>query len=107
LGFEWYGGNCPSWEGELSGGIVRGNCPGEVSGEIVQGETSGSPQMRRPVYKQNISIIHVKMYNAAAVCIKSATGCTLTVPVPSLEQGGGRVTNNRLLYETASLNSDV
>jgi len=32
LGFEWYGGNCPSWEGELSGGIVRGNCPGELSG---------------------------------------------------------------------------
>src|SRR6218665_454247 len=27
LGFERYGGNCPSWEGELSGGIVRGNCP--------------------------------------------------------------------------------
>src|SRR6218665_3337325 len=24
LGFERYGGNCPSWEGELSGG----NCPG-------------------------------------------------------------------------------
>src|SRR6218665_666836 len=31
LGFERYGGNCPSWEGELSGGIVRGNCPGELS----------------------------------------------------------------------------
>src|SRR6218665_3650589 len=33
LGFERYGGNCPSWEGELSGGncpegSVRGNCPG-------------------------------------------------------------------------------
>ena len=24
LGFERYGGNCPIWEGELSGGIVRG-----------------------------------------------------------------------------------
>ena len=24
LGFERNGGNCPSWEGELSGGIVRG-----------------------------------------------------------------------------------
>ena len=29
LGFERYGGNCPSWEGELSGGIVRGKCPGK------------------------------------------------------------------------------
>src|SRR6218665_80489 len=30
-GFERYGwGNCPSWEGELSGGIVRGKCPGEI-----------------------------------------------------------------------------
>ena len=31
LGFELFGrGNCPSWEGDLSGGlIVRGvNCPG-------------------------------------------------------------------------------
>src|SRR6218665_1058688 len=28
LGFERYGGNCPSWEWELSGG----NCPGELSG---------------------------------------------------------------------------
>src|SRR6218665_3599124 len=33
LSFEWYGGNCPSWEGELSGrelsgGIVRGELPG-------------------------------------------------------------------------------
>src|SRR6218665_1651463 len=35
LGFERNGGNSPSWEGELSGGIVRGgklsgegNCPG-------------------------------------------------------------------------------
>src|SRR6218665_1598806 len=27
LGFERYGGNCPSWEGELSGGIVRGKYP--------------------------------------------------------------------------------
>src|SRR6218665_1728830 len=34
LGFERYGGNCPSWEGELSGGIVRG----EVSGRIVRGK---------------------------------------------------------------------
>ena len=24
LGFERYGGNCPSWEGELSGGEVSG-----------------------------------------------------------------------------------
>jgi len=22
LGFERYGGNCPSWEGELSGGVI-------------------------------------------------------------------------------------
>ena len=27
LGFERYRGNCPSWEGEWSGG----NCPGEMS----------------------------------------------------------------------------
>ena len=31
LGFERYRGNCPSWEGELSGGIVRGKCPWELS----------------------------------------------------------------------------
>src|SRR6218665_2314934 len=38
LGFEWYGGNCVSWEGELSGG----NCPGEVSGgNCPGGEMSG------------------------------------------------------------------
>ena len=36
LGFEWYGGNCPTWEGELSRGncprgiFRRGNCPGEM-----------------------------------------------------------------------------
>ena len=30
LGFEQYGrGNCPSWEGELSGVNCPGNCPGE------------------------------------------------------------------------------
>ena len=28
LGFERYRGNCPSWEGQLSGG----KCPGELSG---------------------------------------------------------------------------
>ena len=40
LGFERYGGNCPSWEGELSGG----NCPGEVSGgEIFQGGNVRAP----------------------------------------------------------------
>src|SRR6218665_1327849 len=40
LGFDRYGGgNCPSWEGELSGGIVRGNCPGE----IVQGGNIRAP----------------------------------------------------------------
>src|SRR6218665_3006942 len=40
LGFEQYGrGNCPSWEGKLSGGIVRG----EFSGGIVQGENVRSP----------------------------------------------------------------
>src|SRR6218665_1823803 len=33
-GFERYGGNCPSWEGELSG-----NCPGG----IVQGGNVRSP----------------------------------------------------------------
>jgi len=33
LGFERYGrGNCPSWEGELSGGeLSGGNCPGGIS----------------------------------------------------------------------------
>ena len=31
LGFERYGGNCPSWEVELSGGSVRGIVRGEMS----------------------------------------------------------------------------
>ena len=36
LGFERYGGNCPSWEGELSGEIVQGGIVrGELSGENV------------------------------------------------------------------------
>src|SRR6218665_2060722 len=41
LGFEQYGWNCPSWEGELSGGIVRWNCPGELPGEVVRGNCPG------------------------------------------------------------------
>ena len=40
LGFERYGGNCPSWEG---------NCPGEVSGgELSRGEMSVPPIVARP-----------------------------------------------------------
>src|SRR6218665_264861 len=44
LGFERYGGNCPSWEGELSGEIVQGSCPGG----IVRGEMS-VPQKSLPL----------------------------------------------------------
>ena len=40
LGFERYGGNCPSWEGELSGGIVQG---GKCPGRIVQGGNVRAP----------------------------------------------------------------
>src|SRR6218665_666241 len=41
LGFERYGGNCPSWEGELSGWGLSGG--GSVRWGIVQGEMSGPP----------------------------------------------------------------
>src|SRR6218665_300167 len=45
LGLERYGGNCPSWEGELSGGeLSGGKCPGELS----RGEMSGPPNTHRP-----------------------------------------------------------
>src|SRR6218665_3855708 len=47
LGFERYGGNCPSWEGELSGGIVRG---GSVRGELSRGEMSGPHTSRTPQF---------------------------------------------------------
>ena len=40
LGVERYGGNCLSWEGELSGG----NCPGEVSGGNCPGGNVRAPQ---------------------------------------------------------------
>src|SRR6218665_4175492 len=44
LGFERYGGNCPSWEGELSGGeLSRGNCPGELSGGNCPGGKGPGP----------------------------------------------------------------
>ena len=33
LDFERYWGNCPGWEGELSGGFSGGNCPGNCPGE--------------------------------------------------------------------------
>src|SRR6218665_3575708 len=36
LGFEWYGGNCPSWDG---------NCPGELSGGKLSGGNVGSPAL--------------------------------------------------------------
>src|SRR6218665_1172808 len=38
LGFEQYGWNCPSWEGELSGVIFRG----ELSGGNVRSDQAGS-----------------------------------------------------------------
>src|SRR6218665_2327685 len=44
LGFEWYGGNCPSWEGELSGGELSG---GSVRGRIVQGGNARAPKIQR------------------------------------------------------------
>ena len=37
LGFERYGGNCPSWEGIVRGELSGRKCPGG----IVQGEMSG------------------------------------------------------------------
>src|SRR6218665_43624 len=37
LGFEWYGGNCPSWDGDCPGGKLS---RGIVRGGIVRGEMS-------------------------------------------------------------------
>src|SRR6218665_409684 len=41
LGFERYGGNCPSWEGELSGGNFPG---GKGPGGMVQGGNVRAPE---------------------------------------------------------------
>src|SRR6218665_948886 len=43
LDFERYWGNCPSLEGELSGGIFRRQLSGELSGGILSGGNVRSP----------------------------------------------------------------
>src|SRR6218665_4149773 len=47
LGVKRYDGNCPSWEGNCPGGIVRGKCPG---GNCPGGKCPGPEQTCQPYF---------------------------------------------------------